>query len=755
MTFPVVVSKHTGWTRFAVPQTIRRAVWTFQITVLLLVLIGLPFGLFRQVPRSVVFVVFGFFAWAVLLPKCVQFFNGRPVLFQDSTRAYETLSMTALLADTSRQAAGFAISQLLTVFSPEAGLLRIAFILVAPSGRKITHRGIMLLFSTLCEYFFRVSQEEHSWARLAVSAVLIAVLDVVREVLLGDAARARSSRTDCFDHQNLQKIDHQADLFCLRESGDVVALSDGVPDRELSVEDSDQSSLATASDRSAAVSVRQNMDMLAVLLRQSLGLGTCAVLWRRKGGVTFEAVAVATHERLCLKTAVRKDTGLIGLVRNARHTVSIRNPSVSQLGYYNMSDRHMESAGMKCLAAMAVPIFDDDRLAAMLVVDRFSTSNETQEFPTVEQRIVLNTAVSLVARILRSERLILAVEEGRGASRALAEASRKISTARRSQDLLTMALGCVRQLCDYDFAALVRFESATGVHTVVSVDGDPAICSSSQSVVFGNNGSLCAMAIDSNKPLPRDGLLRPQQAVFLFDKPVQFEDYRYLHVVPLQLHDRAHGALIVAGKNDESAPERRSLLSVLANQIAIGLDSARLYEVLEATSRNDGLTGLRNRRAFQEQVTEMCDRAVRHQRPLSLILCDIDHFKRVNDTYGHLVGDEVLRKLGKLLAGSLRKVDVAARYGGEEFAILLEAVDEAGAFLSAERIRQEAEKLTHKHENSAFSTTLSLGVATFPACGTTIGDILAAADAALYAAKSEGRNRTKVHSAMWVQQKAA
>jgi len=187
-------------------------------------------------------------------------------------------------------------------------------------------------------------------------------------------------------------------------------------------------------------------------------------------------------------------------------------------------------------------------------------------------------------------------------------------------------------------------------------------------------------------------------------------------------------------------PERQALLKVLANQIAVSLDNARMYQAVESLATTDGLTGLYNRRTFQLRIDEMRERAHRQGRTLSLIMCDIDHFKKINDTRGHLVGDEVLRQIARLLGDTVRKVDLAARYGGEEFAILLEATEQEGARLLAERIRQEAEKLTLHSEKGTFSCTLSLGLATFPGDGQSTIELIAHADAALYAANKAGQN---------------
>jgi diguanylate cyclase (GGDEF)-like protein len=124
------------------------------------------------------------------------------------------------------------------------------------------------------------------------------------------------------------------------------------------------------------------------------------------------------------------------------------------------------------------------------------------------------------------------------------------------------------------------------------------------------------------------------------------------------------------------------------------------------------------------------------------LLTDIDHFKKVNDTYGHPTGDEVLRRVAAILKASARKIDIVARYGGEEFAIVLEGTDRQGAFQLAERIRQEVEQQSFASQQGAFQATLSIGVASYPDDARDKADIIARADQSLYAAKHGGRNRT-------------
>jgi len=158
---------------------------------------------------------------------------------------------------------------------------------------------------------------------------------------------------------------------------------------------------------------------------------------------------------------------------------------------------------------------------------------------------------------------------------------------------------------------------------------------------------------------------------------------------------------------------------------------------LAALAAQDGLTGLKNRRAFEERLHEEMSRIRRTQRPVSLLLLDIDHFKPFNDTFGHPRGDEVLRSVARILARSIRDTDVAARFGGEEFAVILPDTDAEGAALMGERLRHAIESAPWTERG----ITLSVGAATAPSHLVTFEALVEHADRALYRSKQGGRNR--------------
>lgn len=162
-----------------------------------------------------------------------------------------------------------------------------------------------------------------------------------------------------------------------------------------------------------------------------------------------------------------------------------------------------------------------------------------------------------------------------------------------------------------------------------------------------------------------------------------------------------------------------------------------MNEALSHESRTDRLTGLNNRGSFDEFFAEEFDRALRRNRPLSVLLMDIDHFKKLNDTFGHAHGDEVLRRVSKILQDNVRPADFAARYGGEEFVVVLPNTSEEGAMILAERIR----KAIQNYPWDQRPVTVSLGVATQSRDHDNPHDLTCSADSALYDSKQNGRNR--------------
>ncbi len=212
----------------------------------------------------------------------------------------------------------------------------------------------------------------------------------------------------------------------------------------------------------------------------------------------------------------------------------------------------------------------------------------------------------------------------------------------------------------------------------------------------------------------------------------------FVYCIPLQLRAGPGGALLVAREKEGFLVEDRALLDALASHAARCVERAQLYQ----ESITDGLTGLFVSRYFRQRLKDELRTAARYHRKVSVVMIDIDHFKRVNDTRGHPVGDEVLALVARCLLDTVREgIDIAARYGGEEFALILPETGKSGACALAERLRKLIEEQVIELDGGPLRVTVSLGVATSPEDGVRPEALVEAADKALYAAKQAGRNR--------------
>jgi diguanylate cyclase (GGDEF)-like protein len=216
--------------------------------------------------------------------------------------------------------------------------------------------------------------------------------------------------------------------------------------------------------------------------------------------------------------------------------------------------------------------------------------------------------------------------------------------------------------------------------------------------------------------------------------------------LPLMAHGEpigiVHFQMIEAG----DPPEAIMLLAnMFAAQIGLSLANIRLREALRDQSIRDPLTGLYNRRYLEEIMEREMRRAVRSEQGLGVLMLDLDHFKKFNDTYGHDAGDAVLREAAAFLLKSVRAEDIVCRFGGEEFVIILPVADLQVSQARGERIRSKMRELQVIHQGRSVGTiTVSIGVAALPQHGTSSKELLEAADAALYCAKREGRDRVMV-----------
>ena len=245
---------------------------------------------------------------------------------------------------------------------------------------------------------------------------------------------------------------------------------------------------------------------------------------------------------------------------------------------------------------------------------------------------------------------------------------------------------------------------------------------------------LWGAALASGKTLiEHDVLASPEYVGF-------YQETRSRMCIPLVSFGQTLGVLMLESEEPASFHENDvESLEAVADICATAIQNAHYVERVKQLAYLDGLTGIFNRRYFEMRVVEEIDRARRFNSGMAVLMVDIDQFKRLNDEFGHLLGDEVLRQVSSMFHQQLRKIDVVCRYGGEEFAILLSQTNQQHALAVTEKLRRMVG--SWQFPGVPQSVTISAGVATYPDHGTTRDELVKSADAGLYAAKQGGRNR--------------
>ena len=376
-------------------------------------------------------------------------------------------------------------------------------------------------------------------------------------------------------------------------------------------------------------------------------------------------------------------------------------------------------------------------LLGALIADR-------EEPFTADEERVLTAIAGEVVRAIEAERLLGAVrrekEEKARFFQALEELNRTTTVAQAAETAVLQA----RRMCPaLDLCAVTFAETAQGRlrHRLLAAFGDAS--HALRDLSFADNAGLVSNVVKLGAPLPGREL-GAMERVVIFDNGTAVRGLASLKIFPLRTGGETVGTLVCGSRTKGALPEAaQKELSMLGLQAADALSRTRLFEQTERLATTDGLTGLVNRRTLNTQLAARLREAQRYNRPLSFILLDVDHFKKVNDTHGHPAGDAVLKSVARLARQGARDTDVVARYGGEELALILPETDARGALVIAERIRAACAAARHPTDQGALTVTLSAGVSTWPGSGETPELLLDSADRALYRAKQGGRNRVE------------
>jgi diguanylate cyclase (GGDEF)-like protein len=469
-------------------------------------------------------------------------------------------------------------------------------------------------------------------------------------------------------------------------------------------------------------------------LKRSLGARTVALLWVEDDDERIKLKEIASDADDITEVPRLPSAGVLGAVLRDRQPLIVGATKPGQIPYY---------AGTRAgLALVAVPILEGPHLRGILAADRDAAFTEAD-------RDLLVDAGGEVLRVVQAEQVFRAVERAKYEHERFYQATALLGRALTPEQVMETAFDACAAIVDFDVAVIALYEKDRSRHRVAAVritEHGEGLVDRAQldGLEFKDNAGLASMVVKNRHYLPSGGRNDDAREVSapIYTRKVKLDDAKSLLVLPLLSADEAIGTLTLLARAEKRfGKDVREMLAVIANQVAVSLQNGFLYKKMETMATTDGLTGLTNHRSFQSRFEDLLQRAQRHGHKVALLLCDIDHFKNVNDNYGHPIGDEVLRRVAKVLQEVPRKIDVPARYGGEEFAVLLDNVDVTQAKAVAERIRSEIAKTVVETEKGPLSVTESIGVAAFPDDGKDRATLIERADLALYHAKHTGRNR--------------
>lgn len=454
----------------------------------------------------------------------------------------------------------------------------------------------------------------------------------------------------------------------------------------------------------------------------------------------LQQAAGLDREDLNTKCKILPGRGLIGWIAQERRPVRLGRFEAHREGLVEYLTVPSASGG-KVQSILALPLVNEEVLEGMVVVDspkEEAFSEEDEHLLVLVSRQILQALYDLRDR-QRVQSKAMEFSTLLDVSRAL---SSKLDLGHR---LETMA-DKVHQIIPYDHCFVFLVEAGERRAKLSVVRGYEQTKLAGELVTL--HDGFVSLIVKNRQPFLFTDLHERHRRIRLFPSSchIKLSPASFLGL-PMMAEDRVIGIFVITSQQPDAFDgHHKDFLETLCHQAALSVSDAQLHDQVARLATSDGLTGVANHRRFQERLAEEFERSSRHSGTFSLIMLDVDYFKRINDSFGHPVGDQVLKRLAGMLISMVRKIDTVARYGGEEFAVLLPNAGRRETAKLADRIRKAVEGSRFEVGPTEIPVTVSLGVATFPEDSRLRHDLLEAADRALYAAKKAGRNRTCLYS---------
>ena len=386
---------------------------------------------------------------------------------------------------------------------------------------------------------------------------------------------------------------------------------------------------------------------------------------------------------------------------------------------------------------MCVPLKVKDKVIGVLDIedtklDAFSKENLT----------FISAIAGQISMIIEKARILESEKKRSKQLETIQEVSKNIVSILDMDDLFKQIVNSIYYTFGYYVNIFLLDEESKEL--VVKASSGPAIKSTIRRRVKISEEGITGWAAKTGEPLLVNDVSKEPRYLFV----EELADTRSELVVPIKIKDKVIGVLDIESVELNAFDESDlATFTILAEMIAIAIENASLYKESERLAITDDLTGLYNTRYFYTALEKEIERSQDLDHPFSIIIFDIDDFKKYNDTYGHLAGDQLLEELAGLMIKKCRTTDIIARYGGEEFVIILPETEYDGAVLVAERLRKSVKKHSFKinKKEKKGKVTISLGIATYPEDATNVKDLVNAADINLYGEKRIGKGPSFGH----------
>lgn len=434
--------------------------------------------------------------------------------------------------------------------------------------------------------------------------------------------------------------------------------------------------------------------------------------------VTTHGGDVEELEKLKLKVG----KGITGWVAKTGKPIIV--PDVSK-------DKRYIKGNLDIRSEMCVPLKVKDKVIGVLDIE------DTKLGAFSKENLTLISAIAgQISMIIEKARILESEKKKSKQLETIQEVSKNIVSILDMDDLLKQIVNSIYYTFGYYISILLLDEESKEL--VVKSSSGPTIKSTIRRRVKISEEGITGWVAKTGEPLLVGDVSKEPRYLLV----EELADTRSELAVPIKIKDKVIGVLDIESVELNAFDESDlATFTTLAEMIAIAIENASLYKKSERLAITDDLTGLYNTRYFYTALEKEIERSQDLDHPFSIIIFDIDDFKKYNDTYGHLAGDQLLEELARLMIKKCRSTDIIARYGGEEFVIILPETEYDGAVLVAERLRKSVKKHSFKinKKEKKGKVTISLGIATYPEDATNVKDLVNAADINLYGEKRIGK----------------